>query len=59
MGDIGDAFSNRLLSEVKRDGDQIMVTDTWWGMEAGTSSGQFNLKLLQHFGRTKPGNFPL
>lgn len=59
MGDIGDAFSNTLLCEVKKDGDQIMVTDTWWGMEDGTSSGQFNLKLLQHFWRTKSGNFPL
>lgn len=35
MGDIGDAFSNRLLCEVKKDGDQIMVTDTWWGMGDG------------------------
>ena len=59
VGGIGDAFSTRLLSKAKQDNDEITVTHAWWGMEDGTSSDQFNLKLLEHFLETKSGNFPL
>lgn len=59
VGGVGDAFFIRLLSKVKKDDDQIIVTHAWWGMEDGTSSDQFNFKLLEHFWGTKSGNFPL
>lgn len=59
VGGIGDAFFIRLLSKVKKDDDQIIVTHAWWGIEDGTSSDQFNFKLLEHFWGTKSGNFPL
>ena len=53
VGGIGDAFSTRLLSKAKQDNDEITVTHAWWGMEDGTSSDQFNLKLLEHFLETR------